>query len=437
MIVTFFKGDHSSVTNGLEYLEGGTKTRKVAPELLSGNPDVTRELLKEASRFSKAYTYGCLGFEESNIPTSQKQKLMESFEQTLMAGLNPNQYDMVWIEHRDKDRLELNFHVVNMELTTGKALTPYVHSRDVKRIDTWKSIANDTYGFTDPNDPSKKRTFALGNNSRPRQEVMRQVDQHIFQRAADGELNNQKDIVNALNAIDGVTVTRNTKSSISFKAEGHEKPIRLKGDMYGKSFEGIEDLAAEQARRLQAFNAERDQRLTRNRKELGERNRHIANQRRQQYPKPTPPKPSNTNAVGAVPVPSRDDSRALPSNGIRDPKVSPLHTGGQEPRRPEPVVLPNEVTPNKNNDTHVKHDNKQPQSPTSRASKFIQGIKQAIRNFAERVTARKTEAGELRENYGELEQNCYELDRLLKGAEGLRLKLEMELKAKDQHQSQS
>nr|WP_169113116.1 hypothetical protein [Vibrio sp. 41] len=49
MIVKFFKGDHSSVTNGLEYLEGGTKRRKVAPELLSGNPTVTRELLKEAS----------------------------------------------------------------------------------------------------------------------------------------------------------------------------------------------------------------------------------------------------------------------------------------------------------------------------------------------------------------------------------------------------
>ncbi|MEZ8609896.1 relaxase/mobilization nuclease domain-containing protein, partial [Vibrio sp. 10N.239.311.G01] len=120
--------------------------------LLSGNPETTRELLKQASRFAKAYTYGCLSFEEENIPTAQKQILMESFEKTLLAGLEPDQYDIVWIEHRDKDRLELNFHIVNMELTTGKALTPYVHSRDIKRIDAWKCIANDIYGFTDPND---------------------------------------------------------------------------------------------------------------------------------------------------------------------------------------------------------------------------------------------------------------------------------------------
>ncbi|WP_217525279.1 relaxase/mobilization nuclease domain-containing protein, partial [Vibrio metschnikovii] len=159
MIVKFFKGEHSATVNGLTYLEGGTKRRKVKPVLLSGNPDITREWLKQASRFSKAFTYGCLSFEEVDIPAHQKQQLMASFEQTLLTGLTSEQYDIVWIEHRDKGRLELNFHIVNMELTTGKALTPYVHRRDMVRIDEWKSIANDTFGFTDPNDPAKARTF--------------------------------------------------------------------------------------------------------------------------------------------------------------------------------------------------------------------------------------------------------------------------------------
>lgn len=437
MIVTFFKGDHSSVTNGLEYLEGGTKTRKVAPELLSGNPDITRELLKEASRFSKAYTYGCLGFEEENIPDNQKQALMQSFENTLMAGFDKDQYDIVWIEHRDKNRLELNFHIVNMELSTGKALTPYVHSRDVKRIDTWKCIANDKYGFTNPNDPRKARTFTFGNNSLPRRELMQQVDEYIFQRAADGELNNQKDIVDALNGIEGVTVTRNTKSSISFKAEGYEKPIRLKGEIYGKSYKGIENLEQEQERRLREFKEGRDRRIKSNLQELRERNQHISKIRREQYKKPTPTKPVNTNAVRDTPVSIRDDSRTLPSNGIRNPEVLPVQASSEAPRESERAVLPDKVTPNQNNNHNAKHSNQQSQSFADRASKFIQGLKNRIENIAKRIEQRISGAQELTkslerrtsearrtgDNYKSTQQNCIRLNKLLRDPTGIKVRL--------------
>ncbi|MFA0541922.1 hypothetical protein [Vibrio sp. 10N.222.52.B7] len=415
MIVKFFKGDHSSVTNGLEYLEGGTKRRKVAPELLSGNPETTRELLKQASRFAKAYTYGCLSFEEENIPTAQKQILMESFEKTLLAGLEPDQYDIVWIEHRDKDRLELNFHIVNMELTTGKALTPYVHSRDIKRIDAWKCIANDIYGFTDPNDPNKRRTFTFGDNPPPRQELMKQVDNYLFELAGEGELNNQEDVINALNAIDGVTVTRNTKSSISFKAEGHEKPIRLKGDLYGKSYRGIENLAEQQEQRLRAFHAERENRLADNRRALKSRLKTISEQRNIMYQKPKAIEPDPTNAVGAILIPERNDSGALPSNGIRNREVSTMPASGEVKDQPERAVLPNKVTKNQT-EPNVKHNTNQHQKPAKWVYKILAELKQAIGKLAERARERKAEAGELREDYDTTKRNCDELDQLLKSS---------------------
>jgi hypothetical protein len=415
MIVKFFKGNpNKGVTGGLEYLEGGTKTRKVAPELLSGNPDTTRELLKQASRFSKAYTYGCLSFEETDISAKQKQTLMSEFEQTLLVGLDPDQYDIVWIEHRDKDRLELNFHVVNMEISTGKALTPYVHSRDIKRIDVWKCIVNDTYGFTDPNDPSKRRTFTFGDNPPPRRDLMKQVDNYLFDLAGEGELNNQEDVINALNAIDGVTVTRNTKSSISFKAEGHEKPIRLKGDMYGKSFRGIENLAEQQAERTRRFRQDRDKRLTANRKELGERNRRLSQQRSAQYKKPTPPEPNNTNAPERSAVSERNAAGQVPDARVRDkyvPKVPP--SSGIE-REPEGVLLQDQIT-KKQNETNVKHSPRQPQKPAKWVVEILARLKQAVTRVTERVTERKAETSELGEEYQRTQQNCIELDRLLKG----------------------
>lgn len=415
MIVKFFKGDHTSVNNGLEYLEGGTKTRKVAPTLLSGNPDTTRELLKQSSRFSKAYTYGCLSFEEANIPTKQKQELMESFEKTLMTGFEPDQYDIVWIEHRDKDRLELNFHVVNMDLRTGKALTPYVHTRDVKRIDMWKSIANDTYGFSDPNDPLKARTFTLGDNSKPRRELMEQVDAYVFQLAADGDLNSQQDIINALNAIDGIEVTRNTKTSISFKADGHEKAIRLKGAIYGKDYGGIEDLAEQQAKRAAKFRAERDKRLEANRQGLRERNQHLAKKRSEQYREPETTKPSNTNTSNPSNTVRGDGVGSVPNPRIRDQHVPEVPTGSERSEQSKTTVLPNQA-PKTQINNHANNDINQPKSPAKWIRQLFERVRKTIEIIAERASERKAEAGELGSGYEATKRNCVELERLLKSS---------------------
>ncbi|MGK3325838.1 hypothetical protein ACSLPB_29600, partial [Escherichia coli] len=42
-----------------------------------------------------------------------------------LPGLEKNQYSILWVEHQDKGRLELNFVIPNMELQTGKRLQPY------------------------------------------------------------------------------------------------------------------------------------------------------------------------------------------------------------------------------------------------------------------------------------------------------------------------
>ena len=49
---------------------------------------------------------------------------MQSFEETLLAGLERDQYDITWIEHTDKGRLELNFVIPNVELSTGSDYSP-------------------------------------------------------------------------------------------------------------------------------------------------------------------------------------------------------------------------------------------------------------------------------------------------------------------------
>ncbi|MEZ9435058.1 relaxase/mobilization nuclease domain-containing protein [Vibrio lentus] len=422
MIVKFFKGDHSAVTNGLKYLEGGTKRRKVKPVLLSGNPDITREWLKQASRFSKAFTYGCLSFEEADIPAHQKQQLMASFEQTLMTGLKPEQYDIVWIEHRDKGRLELNFHIVNMELTTGKALTPYVHRRDMVRIDEWKSIANDTFGFTDPNDPAKARTFTWGDNPRPRRELMAQIDDYLFDLAVGGTLNNQQDVIDALNDIEGITVTRNTKSSISFTADGYQKPIRLKGELYGKSYKGIENSAAKQAERTASFTRQRHERIKENKQQLQQRNRHLARQRRKIYQPPYGKATSSELAISHDIEPDsatgRDSARAIPDTRIRNQSVSALPSNSKVARQPDSVVLPDhKALEEKNKKTINQYANDhtdQSKGPSTWVSEVLTKLRAAIKSFAGCINRREAEARELGNIYQATQLNCDRLERMLK-----------------------
>ncbi len=422
MIVKFFKGDHSAVTNGLRYLEGGTKRRKLKPVLLSGNPDITREWLKQASRFSKAFTYGCLSFEEADIPAHQKQQLMASFEQTLMTGLKPEQYDIVWIEHRDKGRLELNFHIVNMELTTGKALTPYVHRRDMVRIDEWKSIANDTFGFTDPNDPAKARTFTWGDNPRPRRELMAQIDDYLFDLAVGGTLNNQQDVIDALNDIEGITVTRNTKSSISFTADGYQKPIRLKGELYGKSYKGIENSAAKQAERTASFTRQRHERIKENKQQLQQRNRHLARQRRKIYQPPYGKATSSELAISHDIEPDsatgRDSARAIPDTRIRNQSVSALPSNSKVARQPDSVVLPDhKAIEEKNKKTINQYANDhtdQSKGPSTWVSEVLTKLRAAIKSFAGCINRREAEARELGNIYQATQLNCDRLERMLK-----------------------
>ena len=82
---------------------------------------------------------------------------MDEFEQALLPGLDADQYAVLWVEHRDKDRLELNFVVPNVELLSGKRLQPYFHGADGHRINAWRTAINGDLGLHDPDDPINRQ----------------------------------------------------------------------------------------------------------------------------------------------------------------------------------------------------------------------------------------------------------------------------------------
>lgn len=233
MIVKFLgnKGG-GSVGATMDYLLGKDRDRPGAI-LLSGDPELTVRIAENLD-FKNRYTVGVLSFEESDLEQRQKEKIMESFEKTVLAGLARDQYDITWIEHRDKGRLELNFVIPNVELSTGKRLQPYYDKADRPLVENWKQVTNFEHGLSDPHAPDKAQAIkVLNSQNLPEsvKEIKEQIGAVIADQISKGEIENRKGVVKTLEDA-GFEITRQTERSISIKNPDGKRNIRLEGVIY-------------------------------------------------------------------------------------------------------------------------------------------------------------------------------------------------------------
>ena len=234
MIVQFFSRGKGRGAGPIDYLLGRQRDRPLAT-LLRGDADETEALIN-SSLYAKKYTSGCLSFEEGNIDDAQKQALMDSFETCLFAGLDFDQYNCLWVEHLDKGRLELNFVIPNIELTTGKRLQPYYHAADTKRVDAWRTIQNLTYGFSDPDDPFKRQLVSKAKDlPKDTRQAVDAITAGLYGLVSSERVRCREDVVTALQSI-GLEIARLTPSSISIKNPEGGRNIRLKGVLYEQAF---------------------------------------------------------------------------------------------------------------------------------------------------------------------------------------------------------
>jgi hypothetical protein len=286
MIVKMFKRGAGGGSGPVNYLLGNKRDREGAT-LLRGDPDQIKALI-DSSKYAQKYTSGVLSFEEKDIPEATKQRLMDSFERALLPALDKDQYSVLWVEHRDKNRLELNFVVPNLELQTGKRLQVYFHAQDRYRMRDWQTIQNIENGFEDPDDPLKRQLVTLPNNLPENRKEAQLAITHGLKELVDiGEINSRSDVVRALTDA-GFTVARETKSSISIAAPDGGKNIRLTGALYEREFSlghGA-SLESEITREGAAYRESRFERLSRARASFGEgfRRKHDHNQQRYKRP---------------------------------------------------------------------------------------------------------------------------------------------------------
>ncbi len=256
MLVKFFKGGTGQGASPVEYLIRETDSRGVIreplPEIIKGNPQQIIQLI-DSLDFKYKFHSGVISFAPSDEPTeAQQQAIIDSFEKTAFAGLEADQYDILWVRHShtSNGRVELHFVTPRVELTTGKSLSIappgwqdyYCH---------WRDIWNYQQGWASPDDPTRARTYQPGYQAlrdaqdqrlelaglpaKKKEDYRKIITNYITENIRLGNITNRTDIIKTLKNAD-IEVTRIGTNYITITNDKINQKIRLKGGIYNASW---------------------------------------------------------------------------------------------------------------------------------------------------------------------------------------------------------
>ncbi|MGL5075315.1 MAG: DUF3991 domain-containing protein, partial [Waterburya sp.] len=168
MLVKFFARGTGSGRGPVEYITrkedpSTGQLRYPAPEVLRGNPVITRRLI-DSLEFKHKYRSGVISFAPEDAPTNQQiEAVIDSFEQYAFAGLDKDAYNTLWVKHSHtgNNRVELHFVTPRVEIYTGKSLNiapPGWHGY----FKPWQTFWNIKQGWARPDDPERARVYQPG-----------------------------------------------------------------------------------------------------------------------------------------------------------------------------------------------------------------------------------------------------------------------------------
>jgi len=242
------KGDPQKAANYLLSDKDHTgKLRSVAPEILDGDPNNVAKIANMTTRAHK-YATGCLSFRDTEKPSIKQQlAIIKDFEATFLPGLEKDKnYSIAWVSHFDKGNLELNYFLATTELTTGKQMNPFPPGTLQHEFnDAWVQNTNHLLGYdqviADPLKisrskfeqkiiPLKEATSQICQQAKTHKEIRDNLEELFKSAIENEEIKNRQDIIDLLK--EQGEVTRVGENYISFKPEGEQKAIRLKGSVF-------------------------------------------------------------------------------------------------------------------------------------------------------------------------------------------------------------
>ena len=201
--------------------------------------------------FKHRLTAGVIAWAPEDSPTpAQVDDVLDHFERLAFAGLDADRYAWSAVRH-DEPSGGTHVHILaaRVDLQTGKSLNiaPPGWQRD---FDPLRDVFNLRHGWARPDDPARASNVQLASHERKRKveaaksgEPPKVLDiesltDYLIDHIHMDHINNRADITEALDSLDGVTVTRAGQHYISVKLPGANKATRLRGAIYDEHFNG-------------------------------------------------------------------------------------------------------------------------------------------------------------------------------------------------------
>lgn len=215
-------------------------------QVLRGNPDQVAALADSLS-FVHRYTSGVISWAPGDKPTPEKiEATLTEFEALAFAGLESDRYAWTAVLHQEANGA-VHIHTLNarVDLATGKSLNiaPPGWQTD---FDPLRDALNWHHGWARPDDPARARLLQPGHQAlidaaalrmrlQTPTDAKRQITDWLASRIKSGQVVDRSGVLHSLAEIG--EITRAGKDYISVRPQGFDKPIRLKGAVYGEGFE--------------------------------------------------------------------------------------------------------------------------------------------------------------------------------------------------------
>ncbi len=250
MHIKFLARGTGSARDAADYLLGerdATGQPREGVEVLRGNPHQVAAVA-DALAFEHKYTSGVIAWAPDDEPTDAEiGAVLDDFEQTAWAGLEPDRYAWAAVLHRERGG-GAHVHVLaaRCDLETGRSLN-IAPPGWRKTFDPLRDAFNAEHGWSRPDDPARARVqhpghrayveaarlrTGLGLESEPRDLIR----DYLLQRVEHGTVRNRADVVAALQEA-GLEVPRQGKDYITALDPETGDRWRLKGELYAEDFE--------------------------------------------------------------------------------------------------------------------------------------------------------------------------------------------------------
>lgn len=216
--------------------------------VLRGDPELVADVA-DSLDFAHTYTSGVIAWAPDDEPTAaQIEAVLDEFEQTAWAGLEPDRYAWTAVQH-DEPGGAVHVHILaaRVDLETGKSLNiaPPGWQQTFDPLRDWQNAA---HGWSRPDDPARQRDVQPGHTAYQDAAAQRQglavaenprqvLTEYLTEGVVAGVIRDRAGIVQALEEV-GLTVPRQGEHYLTAQDPETGEKWRLKGVLYERDFDG-------------------------------------------------------------------------------------------------------------------------------------------------------------------------------------------------------